>query len=122
MDAPIGQLIVVAVLNATGQLSLKIGSGAMESFGDLLRDPLLILGHPFFVLGAILYGTSFALYVNALSQTKLSVAYPFIGLTYVIVVILSAVVLNEPIGLETTLGVLLVFLGVSLIGIGGTVV
>jgi len=122
VNAPVSQLIVVATLNATGQLSLKIGSGAMGSFGDLLRDPLLILEHPFFLVGAVLYSASFALYVNALSQTKLSVAYPFIGLTYVIVVLLSVVVLNEPISIETALGAVLVFLGVSLIGAGGTVV
>lgn len=121
MNAPVGQLVVVATLNATGQLSLKMGSGAMESFGDLFHNPLLIVEHPFFLLGAVLYGASFALYVNALSQTRLSVAYPFIGLTYVIVVLLSAVVLNEPISVETALGAVLVFLGVSLIGAGGTV-
>jgi drug/metabolite transporter (DMT)-like permease len=76
---------------------------------------------PIFLLGTALYGTSFALYVNALSRTRLSLAYPFIGLTYVLVVFLSAIVLNEPVKKKTTvLGALFVFAGVSLIGITGS--
>lgn len=114
------QLVLVAVLNATGQLSLKRGSGALASLDGLIMDPLLILQHPYFLLGTALYGTSFALYVNALSQTRLSVAYPFIGLTYVFVVLLSAVLLQEPVRGTTIVGVLMVFIGVVLIGFGAS--
>lgn len=119
MNTTFLQLIFVAVLNASGQLSLKIGSSAMESFSEVIRNPFLVFNHPYFILGAVLYASSFALYVNALSRTRLSIAYPFIGLTYVFVVVLSAVVLNEPVGPKTVIGVLLVFAGVSLIGFGG---
>lgn len=121
MNTTFLQLVFVAVLNASGQLSLKMGAGAMESLSGLIRNPFLVFNHPYFILGAVLYGSSFALYVNALSRTRLSIAYPFIGLTYVIVVVLSATVLNEPVGTKTVLGVLLVFAGVSLIGLGGNV-
>lgn len=112
------QLVLVAVLNATGQLSLKNGSEALASLDALITNPLLVLQHPYFLLGTVLYGASFGLYVNALSQTKLSVAYPFIGLTYVFVVILSAIVLQEPVKITTMIGVVLVFVGVVLIGFG----
>lgn len=121
MNTTFLQLVFVAVLNASGQLSLKMGSSAMESLTEFIRNPFLVLNHPYFIFGVVLYGSSFALYVNALSRTRLSIAYPFIGLTYVIVVILSATVLNEPVGAKTVIGVLLVFAGVSLIGLGGNV-
>lgn len=121
MNATFLQLIFVAVLNASGQLSLKMGSSAMRSFSEISQNPFLVLNYPYFILGAVLYTSSFALYVNALSRTRLSIAYPFIGLTYVLVVVFSAVVLNEPVGPKTVIGVLLVFVGVSLIGFGGNV-
>lgn len=92
----------------------------MASLDGLIIDPLLILQYPYFILGTALYGTSFALYVNALSQTRLSVAYPFIGLTYVFVVIFSAILLQEPVKGTTIVGVLLVFVGVVLIGLGAS--
>lgn len=120
MNTTFLQLILVAALNASGQLSLKIGSEAMSSFGAVLRNPLLVFEHPYFILGTALYGSSFALYVNALSRTRLSIAYPFIGLTYVLVVFLSATILNEPVKKTTLVGSLLVFAGVSIIGVSGS--
>lgn len=114
----LAQLIFVVVLNAVGQLSLKLGSDALASLDRVVSDPLFVLRHPYFLLGGILYASSFLLYVNVLSQTRLSIAYPFIGLTYVIVVILSVLVLGESVGLRVVGGVLLVFAGVSLIGLG----
>lgn len=114
------QLVLVAVLNATGQLSLKTGAGAMASPDALLTNPLLILKHPYFLAGTALYASSFVLYVNALSRIRLSVAYPFIGLTYVLVVVLSVLVLGEPLDRLTVAGSLLIFAGVSLVGLGAT--
>jgi len=112
------QLVLVAVMNALGQLFLKMGSGALDSVADLLETPLVVFQHPYFLGGTALYGVSFILYVNALSRVRLSVAYPFLGLTYVVVVFLSALVLEESVTLTTVIGALLVFAGVSLIGFG----
>lgn len=112
------QLVFIAVLNAAGQLSLKLGSGAMSSLDRLAAAPLSVFNFPFFLLGGALYATSLVLYVNALSKTRLSVAYPFMGLTYVLVVAAAAIVLREPVGPRAVVGALLVFLGVSLIGTG----
>lgn len=120
MNTTFLQLILVALLNASGQLSLKMGSEAMSSFSAFLSNPLLVIEHPYFLVGTFLYGTSFALYVNALSRTRLSIAYPFIGLTYVLVVLLSAIVLNEPVKPMNIVGALLVFFGVSLIGLSAS--
>ena len=120
MRSTILQLVLVAVLNAAGQLSLKIGSDALTSLGDLFTNPLGLLGHPYFLVGGVLYASSFTLYVNALSRTRLSLAYPFMGLTYVLVVVLSVTVLGESVGPRTIFGTLLVFVGITLIGLGGS--
>jgi drug/metabolite transporter (DMT)-like permease len=62
------------------------------------------------------YAGSFLLYVNVLSETRLSIAYPFMGLTYVLVVAASTVFLEESIGPKIFIGSVLIFAGIALIG------
>lgn len=68
------------------------------------------------VIGGVLYAVSFVVWLHVLSKVKLSYAYPFISLSYVIVVILGFFILNEKISSTAWVGVLLVVIGVSLIG------
>jgi len=112
------QLLLVAVLNAMGQLSFKLGSGAFASFGRVISTPSVLLDHPYFLVGGLLYGTSLMLYVNVLSQVPLSRAYPIMGLTYVIVVLASGIVLEETLNARVMGGAALIFVGVSMIGLG----
>lgn len=118
MTRYVPQLILIVLLNGIAQLALKTGSGAMASFNDVLSSPLSILNHPYFIFGGMLYGLSLLLYVNVLSEVRLSIAYPFIGFTYVFVVLASWIVLDENITLTTAAGVILIFSGVSLLGLG----
>lgn len=113
------KLLLVVALNTAGQLNLKLGSGSLSSLTGFLRDPLLVLNFPHFLLGAALYGTSLLIYVHVLSQVDLSMAYPFMGLTYVLVVFASGVFLNEPVGAKSVAGSLLIFAGLTIIGLEG---
>lgn len=67
-------------------------------------------------IGGALYATSFILWLYVLSKVKLSYAYPFIGLSYVIVSVLGFFILDEKISLIAWIGIILVVIGVSLIG------
>ena len=54
-----------------------------------------------------------------LSRMQLSVAYPALSLTYVVIPFVSWLLLNEPISLIHWIGILLVVAGVLLVLTGG---
>lgn len=105
-------LFIAILLGAFASLYFKIGSEKLSrKFFDILKNFELIKG-------AILYGISVIFYVNALKGGELSVLYPVVSLGYVIVCFLSVKFLNEKMSKEKWLGIALIILGVSLIGIG----
>ena len=54
-----------------------------------------------------------------LSRMQLSVAYPALSLTYVVIPFVSRLLLNEPISLIHWIGIMLVVAGVLLVLTGG---
>ncbi|MCL6432286.1 MAG: EamA family transporter [Anaerolineae bacterium] len=117
MVHPFALLLGAVCLGVVGQLLMKSGMnqvGAIERFalGALLR----IFSNPFVILGFASYGISSICYLMALSRLDLSVAYPTAGLGYVMVLLISSVVLREPVTPLRWLGVLLIFAGVWLVG------
>ena len=117
MVHPFALLLVAVCLGVLGQFLMKSGMnqvGAIDRFG--LSALVRMFSNPFVILGFASYGISSVCYLMALSRLDLSVAYPTAGLGYVVVLLVSAVVLHEPVGLLRWLGVLLIFAGVWLVG------
>lgn len=99
-------------LGAGGQVALKLGVGGAASLLSALLTPLVWLG-----LG--LYGLSAILWMGVLRTLDLSFAYPFASLTYPLVMILSYVVLKEPLVWTRLVGTLVVLVGILIIARGG---
>ncbi|HQQ51580.1 MAG TPA: EamA family transporter [Spirochaetota bacterium] len=76
----------------------------------LLLDPLFLLG----LLSVVPAGLC---WIAAIKNIHLSYAYPFVGLTFAFVVVLSAVFFHEPLTLSKLVGVLLIVAGVTLVGV-----
>ena len=121
---PVVLILVCIVLGSVGQLSLRYGASHL---GDLRAGRAIAASvlcafkgifTPYVILGFCLYAISAVLWVLVLNQVNLSFAYPMISLSYVLVVLLSAMILGERIPLVTFGGLVLICLGVSLIGIG----
>jgi len=111
-------ILSCVILNSIAQIFLKLGMNSMgrniSSFGP--GNILSLISNSNVVIGGVLYAVSFVVWLYVLSKVKLSYAYPFISLSYVIVVILGFFILNEKISSAAWVGVLLVVIGVSLIG------
>ncbi|HOG47237.1 MAG TPA: SMR family transporter [Anaerolineae bacterium] len=111
-------LISAAVcLGVVGQIMMKSGMnqvGAISSLG--LATLLRVFSNPYVLLGFASYGLSSIAYLMALSKLELSVAYPMIGLGYVLVVLFSWLLLKEQVGALRWLGTLLIVAGVWLVG------
>ena len=121
---PIILILVNVAIGSVGQVILRIGASRL---GNLHSDAGIASGimgafkgifTPYIFAGLALYAVSAVLWIFVLNQVKLSFAYPMISLSYVVVVVLSAIFLHERVPMMTVAGLLLITVGVSLIGIG----
>jgi len=109
-------ILLGVTLAALGQVSWKLGMNLMGPVTSFSPSNLIsILLQPYIVLGLIMYGLSTVFWLIALSRMELSFVYPFISLTYILVLVLSYLVLKESIGLNKIAGTALIILGLFLI-------
>jgi drug/metabolite transporter (DMT)-like permease len=115
-------LIVSVIFAIAGQFTLK---SAMERIGRIgtaqVSQPLetvtRALAEPRLWVGLTLFGVSALFWLVVLSRVPLSVAYPIVGLSYVIVVALSRYMLHEHIPTLRWVGAVVVAIGIAIIGV-----
>lgn len=111
-------LVLAAVgLGAVGQLLMKSGMnqvGAIDSLG--IGMFVHMFSNPRVILGFASYGISSICYLVALSRLDLSVAYPMVGIGYILVMLISWLILHEPVSPARWMGALLIVAGVWLVG------
>lgn len=76
-----------------------------------------LLFSPFIFSGLVLYGVATILWLFILSRVPLSIAYPVQSIAYVLAVFGAYFIFHEPLSPTKIIGVILIILGVSLIGI-----
>lgn len=109
-------ILVGITFAAIGQISWKLG---MNSLGDLTTYSfvtlLMMILNPYIFLGFVLYGLGTIFWLLALSKNDLSFTYPFISLTYILILILSNIILKESIGINKLAGTILIVIGLIII-------
>jgi drug/metabolite transporter (DMT)-like permease len=109
-------IIIGVIFAALGQVSWKLG---MNQAGQLVNLDFTTLTavilNPYVLLGFVMYGLSTIFWLIALSKKDLSFVYPFISLTYILVLVLSNLVLKESIGLNKIAGALAIIVGLIII-------
>jgi multidrug transporter EmrE-like cation transporter len=115
-------LVVVSVVFAiAGQVTLK---SAMNNIGPIGTSEVRAVGstvsraarEPRLWAGLTLFGISSIFWMIVLSRVPLSVAYPFVGISYIAIVLLSRFVLHEHVPILRWIGVLVVATGIAIIG------
>jgi glycosyltransferase involved in cell wall biosynthesis/multidrug transporter EmrE-like cation transporter len=118
----IGLILISVVLAAVAQLTLKHGMNQVTDQGavplqlgkplDMLRrvavNPSVVGGLAIFVLSAVFW-------LVVLSRVSLSFAYPFVSLTYVLILVFDRFVLDQPVSPLRYAGVALILAGLVLI-------
>lgn len=104
----LGGSMLLAIL---GQFLLKRGILA-STLSPNLDSIIKTIFSPFVLVGFIVYGISSIIWLFVLQKFPLSVAYPALSLTYVVIVILSVFLLKEPFTSLKVIGMLLIVLGV----------
>jgi drug/metabolite transporter (DMT)-like permease len=111
-------LILASVsLSALAQLSLKIGTGAAASSrADGIGGELSGLTQsPWVLVGLGLYGFGALLWLFVLGRAPLSLAYPFVGMGFILTMLAGALCLGEHLSLSRVAGTLLITIGCVLV-------
>lgn len=97
-----------------GQLFLKTGLTMRAVDFFQLSSILLAATNPYILIGLALVGGSSIFWLNALSKTDLSLAYPMLSLGFVIVSVASYFLFNEQLTLLRMVGIGVISSGVFL--------
>ena len=117
-------LILLSITIAVGgQLLLKIGINRIgisdfSSLSSLGGFFLGIVKSPLVLIGLFLYVISAAIWMVILSTVDLSFAYPFLGITYVLILVVSRFVLKEDVNPLRWIGALIITAGVVVLSRG----
>lgn len=104
-------LAVVGMLSA-GQVLFKHAARVLD-----ITRPATFLSLSLIVALA-LYGVATVCWLFVLSRVSLSAAFPFYGLVFVLVPLLSWMILKEPLNISTLIGSAVIVVGVIVVGIG----
>lgn len=105
-----GQFTLKTAMNEVGRIGAKEIAAVGDTVGKALREPRLYLG-------LALFGVSAVFWLVVLSRVDLSIAYPFVGLSYIIVVLFARLFLHENVTPLRWLGVAIVAIGIAIVGL-----
>jgi drug/metabolite transporter (DMT)-like permease len=116
-----GLLLAGVLLGSFGQICMKLGLQGVPvvetSPGGTVLGALTWMLRPWVAAGLGLYATSTLIWLLIISRVRLSVAYPMISISYILVTVLSASVLHEKVAWPLAIpGLTCITLGVTLIG------
>lgn len=119
--AVLGLILASVSLSALAQITLKhgvtVGGGlaAAGQDGGVLGALLALLGNGYVMLGLVMYAASAVVWLLVLARLDVSVAYPFVGLGFVLTMLFGYLFFGEPVGLARIAGTMLVVAGVVII-------
>jgi len=114
-------ILISVVLAAVAQLTLKHGMNQVTALGGPLdlKAPLAVVRragtNSSVIAGLAIFVVSAAFWLVVLSKASLSFAYPFVSLTYVLILVFDRFVLDQPVSAMRWGGVLLIIGGILLI-------
>lgn len=115
----LGLILLTVTLSACAQLALKLGVATPRmatAFQGSIPDALVAASmSPLIWLGLFIYGVSVAMWLWVLSKVDLSVAYPFVGVSFLVTMAFGALILNEVVTPVRLIGTLLITAGCVLV-------
>ncbi len=116
----LGLILLTVTLSACAQLALKLGVSdpqVQSSFQGSIADALIAAAlSPFIWLGLIIYVVSVGMWLWVLSKVDLSVAYPFVGVSFLVTMSFGIFILNENVTPIRIIGTLFIAGGCILVG------
>jgi len=116
----LGLILATVTLTACAQLALKFGvstpafQASMDSGGTAVL--FAAATSPLIWLGLMMYVVSVAMWLWVLSKVDLSVAYPFVGISFLITLAFGIFLLDETVSQTRIAGTILITAGCILVG------
>jgi len=102
-----GQLVLKHAISRHGEIPGNIRDG-LSFLIRALPDPLVILCFVFGFIAALAW-------IAAVSKSDLSFAYPFVSLSYPLVLLFASLLLNESVPVMRWIGILIIMFGIFVI-------
>jgi len=118
-------LLPAMLLSTTGELFLKrgmneIGALDLAALDTIVPTIVKILTNPNIWIGFMGFGFGSFFWLSVISRVPLSLAYPMLGLMYVIIVVESWIFLGEGLHPMRVRGSIVVGIGVAIVGLSST--
>ena len=108
-------ILLTVFMSACAQLLLKLGMNKVTANGSLFDNGFISLLQAIFsplVFGGIfIYGASVLVWLWVLSKVDLSVAYPFVGVSFIFTLLFGVFLLDEPLNIYKVIGTLMIACG-----------
>ncbi len=101
-------LVVAILFGVVGQIALKSGAVASRSIAAQFLNPLTLLGLAIYAVAALCY-------IVALKKIPVSVAFPSVAASYIVVAVIAHLAWNEPLGWPQLGGLVLIGSGIVLL-------
>lgn len=103
-------LLINNILISLAQLFLK-----KSSLLTMNQNLIVKLFNGYFIVGIAIYSISTILWIKILEITDISIAYPLMGASYILVTIGAFLIFNEPINISKLFGIMLIISGIIFI-------
>lgn len=113
----LGVILLSVLMNAIAQLVLSYalkGETMFDAAGPM-KSALALAVNPAVIFALFIYGLSVISWMYVLSKADVSLAYPFLGLGFVFVAVISYLFMSEPLSLQKMIGILTVAIGIVIL-------
>lgn len=112
-------ILATVTASACAQLALKLGMTSPAVVAALPQGGkgilIAVASSPLVWTGLTIYGLSVAVWLWILSKVDLSLAYPFVGVSFIVVMLFGVFLLNETVTPLRMVGTLLIAFGCVLV-------
>ena len=116
-------LLFAILLNASGQLLLKVGSARIShlsfNLSNAIPMSMQVATSPHILLGLFCYVVSVIVWIGVLSRVDVTMAYPMLSIGYIFNAIIAHYWMGESITTARISGIFFILLGVYLIAAKG---
>lgn len=113
------QVFISIGIGVAGQLLFKEGASRLDVSVNGIGGPLQLIwrmiSNPTIFFGLVCYGISTVFWILVLKDKDLSLVYPMLACSYILVLLFSWLIRHEPISPGRWLGALIISIGVILI-------
>jgi drug/metabolite transporter (DMT)-like permease len=119
-------LLPAMLFSTTGELFLKrgmneIGTFDFASVSAIVPTLIKVFTNPYIWIGFIGFGGGSIFWLSVISRVPLSLAYPLLATSYIIIVVESWIFLGEGLHPLRVIGSLVVGVGVALVGLSESI-